>query len=202
MLPDYLAPNLDIIFVGLNPGEYSDRVGHYFARAQNAFWAALNESGLVSEPLAPSDDARITRFGLGLTDLVKRVSRSASDVSNEEFVRGGKKLRAKLEPLAPRVICFVGLTGYRAAFDPKAKLGVQATRWRKSRLFIIPSTSARNARYRKEIAHWFKELNLFVVANAAKKSPISDQEIASSRGDHKGRPYRTSQYLHRTQVLV
>ncbi len=170
MLPDYLAPNLEIVFVGLNPGEYSDRVGHYFARPQNAFWAALSKSGIVPEPLTPSDDARITQFGLGLTDLVKRASKSASQVSKEEFVKGGRKLRAKLEPLAPRVICFVGLTGYRAAFDPSARLGAQSSCWGKSRLFIIPSTSARNARYRKEIVHWFKELRSSIIASEAKQT--------------------------------
>ncbi len=161
MLPDYLAPNLDIVFVGLNPGEYSDRVGHYFARAQNAFWTALSQSGIVSEQLSASDDVRMTQFSLGLTDLVKRTTKSASEITKEEFKRGGEQLHAKLVPLAPRVICFVGLTGYRAAFDPNAKLGAQSSRWDASRLFIMPSTSARNARYRKEIVDWFKELKHF-----------------------------------------
>jgi TDG/mug DNA glycosylase family protein len=162
MLPDYLAPDLDIVFVGLNPGEYSDRVGHYFARPQNAFWAALRDSGIVAEKLAPGDDARITQFGLGLTDLVKRPSKSASEVTRQEFIKGGEALRAKLAPLAPRVICFVGLTGYRAAFDRHARLGAQPSRWGISRLFIVPSTSARNARYRKETVGWFKELKRFL----------------------------------------
>ncbi len=161
MLPDYLAPMLDIVFVGLNPGEYSDRVGHYFARPQNAFWAALHDAGIVAETLTPRDDARITQFGLGLTDLVKRPSKSASEVTREEFHRGGEKLRVKLDPLAPCVICFVGLTGYRAAFDPHARLGAQSSRWGASRLFIVPSTSARNARYRKQMVAWFKKLKRF-----------------------------------------
>ncbi len=171
MLPDYLAPNLDIVFVGINPGEYSDRVGHYFARPQNAFWAALSESGIVAETMTARDDARITQFGLGLTDLVKRASKSASEVTRKEFMEGGKALRAKLEPLAPRVICFVGLTGYRAAFDPSARLGAQSSRWGASRLFIVPSTSARNARYRKEIVRWFKKLKIFV-QQAKKDTPL------------------------------
>ncbi len=160
-LPDYLAPNLDIVFVGINPGEYSARVGHYFARPQNAFWTALSESGIAPQALTPRDDARITQFDLGLTDLVKRATRNASQVRKEEFIRGGKNLREKLEPLAPRIICFVGLTGYRQAFDRKARLGLQTARWGKSYLFIVPSTSARNARYRKEIPDWFRQLKKF-----------------------------------------
>ena len=162
MLPDYLAPNLDIIFVGLNPGIYSDQVGHYFARKQNMFWTALYESGIVPQRLEPRDDMRIIEFGLGLTDLVKRATNSVGEITRMEFQKGGKKLRAKIALLEPRVICFVGLTGYRAAFDAHARLGAQASQWGASRLFIVPSTSARNARYRKEIVEWFRKLKVFL----------------------------------------
>ena len=157
-LRDHLAPNLDIVFVGINPGAYSARVGHYFARKQNSFWTALNQSGLVPEMLTPEDDVRIVEFGLGLTDIVKRPTPNASYVSDAEFTKGGQALRAKLEPLAPRVICFNGLHGYRKAFDRAAKLGPQNVRWGASHLFIVPSTSPLNARYRKGIADWFRQL--------------------------------------------
>lgn len=162
MLPDYLAPNLDIVFVGINPGDYSDRVGHYFARKTNGFWMALNESRLAPRPLTPDDDARLPEFRLGLTDLVKRPSRNAGDVSGAEFVQGGQELKAKLVPLEPRVICFVGLAGYRQAFDRHAELGLQAERWGHSHLFIVPSTSARNAYYRSEIINWFRRLKKYL----------------------------------------
>ncbi len=158
MLPDYLTPNLDIVFVGINPGTYSDRVGHYFARKQNMFWSALNESGLVSELLTPQDDSRMTSFGFGLTDVVKRASGSASEVSESEFVHGGQDLRRKLEPLKPRIICFAGLVGYRLAFDRNATLGLQPQSWGESRLYVVPSPSPRNARYRNEIVTWFRRL--------------------------------------------
>ena len=171
MLPDYLAPHLDIIFVGINPGTYSDRVGHYFARKQNLFWTALNASGIAPQPLEPRDDAQIVKFGLGLTDLVKRATKSAGEVKKMEFKKGGEKLRAHIAPLEPRVICFVGLTGYRAAFDAHARLGAQASRWGATRLFVVPSTSSRNARYRKEIVEWFKKLKIFL--EETKNTPTS-----------------------------
>ena len=41
-LPDYLTDGLDIVFVGLNPSEFSVQAGHYFANPRNRFWAALN----------------------------------------------------------------------------------------------------------------------------------------------------------------
>ena len=161
-LPDYLAPNLDVIFVGINPGEYSARVGHYFARRQNLFWTALNESGLVPERLSPEDDYRLPQFGLGLTDVVKRATRNSGYVTESEFISGGKRLRAKLKPLAPRVACFVGLVGYRIAFDRRAVLGTQAEQWGRAHLFIVPSTSPRNAYYRPEIISWFKHLKEYL----------------------------------------
>jgi TDG/mug DNA glycosylase family protein len=122
----------------------------------------LNESGIAPQPLGPGDDARVVEFGLGLTDLVKRATNSAGEVKKMEFVKGGRKLRAKIAPLEPRVVCFVGLTGYRAAFDAHARLGAQASAWGAARLFIVPSTSARNARYRNEIVEWFRKLKMFL----------------------------------------
>jgi TDG/mug DNA glycosylase family protein len=162
MLPDYLAPNLDIVFVGINPGEYSDRVGHYFARKQNLFWPALNRSGLVPVPLTHEDDYRLPQYGQGLTDMVKRATPNADHVASAEFVEGSKILRAKLEPLAPRVICFVGLAGYRQGLDRHANLGSQTALWGDTHLFIVPSTSPRNVHYRNEIVQWFRRLKEYL----------------------------------------
>lgn len=161
MLPDYLKANLDIVFVGINPGEYSARVGHYFARPQNLFWSALNGSGLVNELLTPQDDHRLPDFGLGLTDIVSRATPNASHLRSEEFAEGMQLLRAKLEPLSPRIVCFVGLVGYRSAIDRPAQLGEQRMRWSKICLYIVPSTSPLNAYYRTQTADWFRRLRQF-----------------------------------------
>ena len=76
--PDYLASGLDIVFVGINPGLQSARVGHYFATPTNRFWTALNRSGLLTEPLDAGTDDQVLRQGIGFTDVVKRPSNSAS----------------------------------------------------------------------------------------------------------------------------
>lgn len=161
MLPDYLAPNLEIVFVGLNPGTFSDRAGHYFARPTNLFWTALYEGGLVKQALTPRDDARMTEFGYGLTDLVARATPNVDGLTLDEFVRGGEILRAKIENFAPGIACFVGITGYRAAIDKRALLGEQPTRWGKTLLYIVPSTSPRNAYYRPQVINWFRRLKDF-----------------------------------------
>ena len=83
-LPDYLQPDLDLVFVGFNPGERSATVGHYYAGRGNLFWPLLYEARLVPEALTYAEDYRIVEFGIGLTDLVKRPSRSSADLSRAE----------------------------------------------------------------------------------------------------------------------
>ena len=77
-LPDYLQPGLDIVFIGINPGLYSLRRGHYFARSTSRFWPAFSKSKLSQrmrnelkvEKLLPEHDSSLPRFGIGLTDVV------------------------------------------------------------------------------------------------------------------------------------
>ncbi|MEI6665601.1 MAG: uracil-DNA glycosylase family protein, partial [Chloroflexota bacterium] len=54
-LPDLLRPGLDLVFVGINPGEESARRGHYYAHPGNAFWPALSASGLTTRPVTTED---------------------------------------------------------------------------------------------------------------------------------------------------
>lgn len=146
-LPDYLREGLDIVFVGLNPGLYSVQVGHYFAHHQNRFWPALSASGLVPEPVGPEDDVRLLQWGIGLTDVVKRPTRGIHELTPAEFRRGANALRDKMVRYAPRIVCFVGLTGYRVCCGKGSGPGPQAGRFAGAQVFVMPSTSPRNARY-------------------------------------------------------
>jgi TDG/mug DNA glycosylase family protein len=149
-LPDYLRKGLDLVFVGLNPGLYAAQVGHYFAYKQNRFWPALSLSGLIPEPIGPEDDARLLEWGIGLTDIVKRPTRGIHEVSTAEFRRGAKVLRGKIEHYQPRVVCFIGLTGYRICCENESGPGTQAGRFGGASVFVVPSTSPRNASYSLE----------------------------------------------------
>jgi double-stranded uracil-DNA glycosylase len=146
-LPDYLSEGLDLVFVGLNPGLYSAKVGHYFAYKQNRFWPALSLSGLIPESIGPEDDARLLEWGIGLTDIVKRPTHGIHEVSTTEFRRGAKVLREKIERYQPRVVCFVGLTGYRICCRNENSPGTHARRFGGASVFVVPSTSPRNASY-------------------------------------------------------
>jgi TDG/mug DNA glycosylase family protein len=149
-LPDYLCEGLDLVFVGLNPGLYSAQVGHYFAYKQNRFWPALSLSGLIPEPIGPEDDARLLEWRIGLTDIVKRPTHGIHEVSTAEFRRGAKVLREKIERYQPRVVCFIGLTGYRICCGNDNGPGTKPGWFGGSPVFVIPSTSPRNASYSLE----------------------------------------------------
>lgn len=159
MLPELVRPGIEILFVGLNPGLTSARVGHYYAGPGNLFWRALHESGLTPVLLTPDQDHRLLEFGLGVTDCVRRPTRSAAEVSVAEFHAAGPALRATVRSCAPLVVCFNGLAGYRAAFAPRAGIGRQPEPLEGAQVFLVPSTSAANAGFtREERIEWFRRL--------------------------------------------
>src|SRR5499427_4866477 len=162
-LPDYLQPNLRLIFVGFNPSMRSAAVGHYYAGPGNLFWPLLYETGLVPEPLTYTDDHRILEFGIGLTDLVKRPTRSSADLSPTEARAGVLELQTKLVTYAPRVVCFNGKGVYAWYSNRPSTLGPQDETIGTARVFVVPSTSARNGRWqRADKAAYFRTLRQFV----------------------------------------
>lgn len=164
-LPDYLAPGLDIVFVGINPGAYSAEVGHYFATPTNRFWPAINESGLLSKPLSPETDYKMLDQGIGLTDVVKRPSNSASKLRAADYRRWAPELKVKLARFAPLIVCFHGVTAYRnylkyaGGLDIKPELGRQPQGVGSSVVFVVPNPSPANASYSLEtLIGWYTRL--------------------------------------------
>lgn len=169
-LPDILEGDLDIVFVGINPGRYSDKVGHYYAQGANRFWPLLFQSRVIPVSLKPQDDWKLPRFRIGLTDIVQRVTASSSDLSSDELKVGGEVFRRKMAFYRPRMICFNGLTAYRALFKEEDVAGLKTFTLGKSALFAMPSTSARNGHYSKIVL-----LSLFVQLQAFRKKVCFSQ---------------------------
>lgn len=162
-LPDVLAMGLDLVFVGINPSLYSAARGQYFARPSNAFWRCLHAAGLVPIPLGPADTPRLLAFGIGLTDLVKRPTRSAAEVCPEEFATERAALRAKLLTSAPRAVCFVGRLAYeRFSSRRLVAYGRQPEGLGNSVLFVMPSTSGRANRLQAERLRCLAEVRTFL----------------------------------------
>jgi len=150
-LPDYLRQDLKLVFIGLNPGLYSARAGKYFARKTNRFWPALSASGLVGKEVMAGDEKILFELGIGFTDVVKRATAQIDELSKEEIVAGAQLLRKKIERYSPAVACFIGLSGFRWAFDVPSKASIKPGPGEKkignTRLYVLPSASSANAQF-------------------------------------------------------
>jgi TDG/mug DNA glycosylase family protein len=157
-LPDLLRPGLDLVFVGINPGETSARLGHYYANPGNAFWRVLSASPLVSRPVSPTDDASLaaaTPCRIGFTDVVKRVETDSTKVTPSEVRASVEAFRGRLASARPRAVCFTGGRQFDELFPgvrPRNGWGRQPVDVAGAAVWVIPSTSGRAAAYRPQIA--------------------------------------------------
>jgi TDG/mug DNA glycosylase family protein len=157
-LPDYLRFGMKLIIVGCNPGDRSARVGHYYAGRGNEFWSLLYESGVLPEPLENRDDRRMIEFGIGLTDLVKRPTRGEDELQREEYAEGRIVLAQKLEKFAPHVVAFNGKRTFEKFAQRPCKLGLQKNPLYGAQVFVLPSTSGKNAVGRGRKLRYFRQL--------------------------------------------
>jgi TDG/mug DNA glycosylase family protein len=142
-LPDFVGPNMRLLVCGLNPSEYAADAGVGFARPGNRFWPAALAAGLVSRDREPAHALR--EHGMGMTDLVKRATRSADALSKADYVEGVARVERLVRWLRPRAVCFAGLVGWRAAVDRKAKAGEQPQGFGGVPAYVMPSPSGVNA---------------------------------------------------------
>ena len=158
-VPDVLAPDLDVVFCGINPGRVSAAAGHHFANPRNDFWRLLHDAGFTPRLLAPAQQLELPRYGYGLTNAAYRTTPGSGDLRRRDFEGAAARLVAIAEELRPRVIAFVGKEAYRGAFGHRAELGLQARALGETVLFVVPSTSPANAAVAyAERLRWFREL--------------------------------------------
>ena len=185
-LTDRIRPNLDVLFVGINPGVQSALTGHHFAGYSNRFWKLLYESGLVPEPVTSTDDVRLPQWGYGVTNLVARPSPGIDDLKPAEYLDGWAALRRKIRRYRPRIVALVGVTLYRVLLpvlitEPEAPRRAEASSRRRTartcipgpqpfqiegaQLFVLPNPSGRNANFTyAEMLEAFGRLNAAVAA--------------------------------------
>ncbi len=147
-IPDLIAPDLRVLFVGINPGLYSGATGLHFARPGNRFWPALHGAGFTPRLLAPDEGEVLLGLGIGITNIVNRTTATAAELDQAELVAGGRRLEANVETYRPWVVAVLGVTAYRAAFGrAKAVVGRQAERIGEAELWVLPNPSGLNAHY-------------------------------------------------------
>ena len=147
-IPDLIAPDLDILFCGINPGLYSGATGLHFARPGNRFWRALVESGLTPHLLQPWHQQAMLEARLGITNLVMRTTATAAELRDEELRQGRVALERKVARYRPRAVAIVGIGAYRVAFNrPKATVGAQGDPIGGALAWVLPNPSGLNASY-------------------------------------------------------
>ena len=163
-VPDVISRGLRILFCGINPGLYSGAVGHHFARPGNRFWPALYAAGFSERLLSPFEERELLSSGYGITNMVERTTASAAELTPEEFVRGGRRLLAKVRRFRPECVAILGIGAYRAAFNrANATFGLQPKRLAGSLLWVLPNPSGLNAHYQpKDLARIFRVLRVAI----------------------------------------
>jgi TDG/mug DNA glycosylase family protein len=147
-VPDLLRRGLDVVFVGINPGLYSAAIGHHFGRPGNRFWPELHLGGFTPRRLSPFEERELLDVGCGITNIARRATATADQLTFEELVAGAAVLEAKIRRHAPRLVAVLGVGAYRTAFRrPKAKLGAQTESLGGRPLWILPNPSGLNAHY-------------------------------------------------------
>jgi TDG/mug DNA glycosylase family protein len=159
-LPDVIAPNLDVLFCGINPGLYTAAVQQHFGRPGNRFWPTLHRSGFTPSLFSPSEQRELLKLGIGITNVVARATAAADELTRAELIEGGKILTHKVKRYTPRFLAIVGMGAYRTAFDrPKAKMGLQEETIGATKIWVLPNPSGLNANYQAaQLAELFAEL--------------------------------------------
>jgi TDG/mug DNA glycosylase family protein len=147
-IPDILAPQLRVLFVGINPSLYSAAVGHHFARPGNRFWPTLHGAGITPRVLSPFEDGGLVDWECGLTNFVSRATARADELSSAELQRGTRSLVRKIKRRSIRCIAFLGITAFRTGFArPTATVGRQDEQIGASNVWALPNPSGLNAHY-------------------------------------------------------
>ena len=123
-------------------------MGHHFARPGNRFWPALHVAGLTPRRLDAAEDMELLEHGIGVTNLVDRPTRAASELSADEMRAGADALATLVAELEPRLVAVVGIGAWRAAFDrPRATFGLQGDTVGGRPVWILPNPSGLNAHH-------------------------------------------------------
>jgi len=158
-VPDVLAPDLRIVFVGINPGRVSAAARAHFANPRNDFWRLLRAARLTSRLFEPGEQFSLLEAGIGVTNAAYRTTPGSGDLRRADFAGSAERLERIARDLRPGWLAFVGKEAYRGAFGARPELGLQERTLGETKLFVLPSTSPANAGVSwKERLRWFHEL--------------------------------------------
>lgn len=164
-VPDLIGDDCRLLFVGINPGLWTAATQTHFCHPSNRFYPALRRAGLIDWEIDTdtgiTDEQRrdFVVTGIGITNLVRRATVRASELSRQELRAGGDRLRSLVEEVGPEVVAVAGVTAYRDAFGARgAGPGPQDLGLGASSLWVVPNPSGLNAHETIEsLADWYRK---------------------------------------------
>ena len=150
-LPDMVADQTRLLFVGINPGLRAVAVQAHFGGGSNRFYPALFRAGIVdrridaSAGFLPEDLNHLLDRGVGITSIVAGASARADELTPEQLLAGAKALSARVELIAPALVAVLGISAYRTAFArPRATWGLQPDSLGGAPVWVLPNPSGLN----------------------------------------------------------
>jgi len=147
-----IGPDVELLFVGINPGLWTAAVQTHFAHPGNRFYPALLKAGIIDRDIdraaGMSDDDRshLLERGIGITNLVARATARAAELHREELREGARQLEGFVGHHQPKVVAMAGITAFRTAFHrPRAEMGRQPDDLAGAQCWVVPNPSGLNA---------------------------------------------------------
>ena len=149
-IADLVGPDLRVLFCRIDPGQRSGELGLHFARPGNRFWKLLHAGGFTDHVLVPSEQAVLPALGIGITNLVDRVTVAASELDPRRVTRRRPRVWKRRQGIsAPACVAqyLVSVPIARPSAARAAEVGERGERLAASRLWLLPNPSGLPPRY-------------------------------------------------------
>jgi TDG/mug DNA glycosylase family protein len=163
-LPDLLAPNLKVMFCGINPGLRAATHGHHFIGRGNRFWRVLHLAGFTPIQILPEFDRSILEYGYGLTTAVCRPTARAEQLAKSEFSNAAAELAKKISKFSLGRVAFLGKPAFAAMYQKRAVAwGCQPEVVAGIETWVLPNPSGLNRGFRlDDLVAAYQELHLAI----------------------------------------
>jgi len=170
-VPDVIQPGLTLLFIGFNPSLVSAEKGHHFAGPSNRFWGLLFDAGLTDRKYRAEEDQALLKLGYGITNIVARPTKAATEITRSEYEQGRIALQKKLAAYEPKIACYVGIGVYRQfARTASVACGLQPSSVVEGIAdFVVSSSSGLNRIPLAQQRFWFSELKELTNTMAVQK---------------------------------
>lgn len=159
-ITDILAPGLRVVFCGINPGKSSAHTGFHFAHKGNRFWKTIWQAGFTARQLRPEEEQLLLDTRCGITMLVERPTKEATELSGMELRDGGKTLIEKIQRYQPYALAVLGKQAYKQAFRvSKVEWGRQPQTVGETEIWVLPNPSGLNRASQDDLSAAYRELD-------------------------------------------